>query len=266
MAALQLVRDAAEQCDAGMAVQLHEAVAPRLAALLRHSEPVLQSGALRAGASLLSAALEAGRGPMSIDGAAGTGAAPADGGPREGEGEAALLGGLKGVLDVGSAAEFDADLEDAALDAGRCPGGCWRVWGVATRCLLLLSCSGRRRRRWLLAPTPSACAPAPTCTHPSPAVGILGMHASGAEALLSPGAAGLVGDVAYKALGRAPSPTQRLAALHALAAVAGAERTGRSAKLLGPEAEVALRVAVFEGGQGGWSFKCGLLLAGSQAG
>ena len=75
---------------------------------------------------------------------------------------------------------------------------------------------------------------------------ILGLRPAGAEALLTEGG-GVVGDVAYKALGRAPSPAQRVAALHALAAVAGAERGGRSGRLLGQGAEAALRVAVFEG-------------------
>ena len=125
-AALQLVRDAAEQCEAGMAVQLQAAVAPRLAPLLRHPEPVLAGGALPAGAALLAAALQAGQGPMAVDG---NGAGPAGGGgggagtAGEGEGEAgeaALLGALKEVLDVASQAEFAPDLEDAALDAGGC--------------------------------------------------------------------------------------------------------------------------------------------------
>lgn len=71
----------------------------------------------------------------------------------------------------------------------------------------------------------------------------------GAEVLLSDGTA-VANDVAYKALGRSPSPAQRLAALHTLATLAGAERSGRSGKLLAPAAEDALRVPVFEGGLG----------------
>ncbi len=90
-------------------------------------------------------------------------------------------------------------------------------------------------------------------TRPPPplpaAVGILGLQRAGAEALLVDGTA-VAGDVAYKALGRVPSPAQRLAALHTLATLAGAERSGRSGKLLSPAAEDALRVAVFEGAVG----------------
>ncbi|KAL4452301.1 hypothetical protein ABPG75_007963 [Micractinium tetrahymenae] len=192
MAALQLVRDAAEQCDASMALALQEAVLPRLAALLSHPEPVLRSGTLKAASSLLAASLEAGAGPMAVDGgpaAAGNGVpGPADSPAQP------LLAALKGVLDVGGAAEFPAELEDAALDA----------------------------------------------------VGILGLQRAGAEALLT-SPTRVAADVAYKALGRAPSPAQRVAALHALAAVAGAERMGRSGKLCSLAAEAALRVAVFEG-------------------
>lgn len=80
-------------------------------------------------------------------------------------------------------------------------------------------------------------------------MGILGLQRSGAEVLLSDGTV-VANDVAYKALGRSPSPAQRLAALHTLATLAGAERSGRSGKLLAPAAEDALRVAVFEGGLG----------------
>ncbi|KAL4441281.1 hypothetical protein ABPG77_011518 [Micractinium sp. CCAP 211/92] len=191
MAALQLVRDAAEQCDAGMALALLEAAMPRLAALLSHPEPVLQSGALKAAASLLGASLEAGPAPMALDGPTAAG----DGAPEAGGAAARpLLAALKDVLDVGGAEELPAELEEAALDA----------------------------------------------------VGILGLQRAGAEALLS-SATRVVADVAYKALGRAPSPAQRVAALHALATLAGAERAGRSGKLCSPAAEAALRVAVFEG-------------------
>lgn len=127
MAALQLVRDAAEQCDTGMALALQEAVAPRLGTLLQHPEPVLQSGALRAAASLLAASLEAGVGPMAVDDA---GAAAAGNGIGHGCGAALpasaaaaaqpLLAALKTVLDVGGAQEFAPELEEAALDAGVC--------------------------------------------------------------------------------------------------------------------------------------------------
>lgn len=135
MAALQLVRDAAEQCDAGMALALQEAVAPRLGALLQHPEPVLQSGALRAAASLLSASLEAGVGPMAVDdggaAAAGNGIGPAGAAlpPAAATAAQPLLAALKTVLDVGGAQEFPAELEEAALDAGGC-GRRW-VWVVA---------------------------------------------------------------------------------------------------------------------------------------
>lgn len=117
MAALQLVRDAAEQCDSGMALALHEAVMPRLAALLSHPEPVLLGGALRAAASLLGAALEAAPAPLLADGLAADGnGSPAGGGPPARQ----LLGALKGVLDVTAAEEVSAEVQDAALDAGQC--------------------------------------------------------------------------------------------------------------------------------------------------
>lgn len=207
MAALQLVRDAAEQCDTGMALALQEAVAPRLGTLLQHPEPVLQSGALRAAASLLAASLEAGVGPMAVDDAgaeaAGNGIGPGGAAALPASAAAAaqpLLAALKTVLDVGGAQEFAPELEEAALDA----------------------------------------------------VGILGLQRLGAEVLLSDGTA-VANDVAYKALGRSPSPAQRLAALHTLATLAGAERSGRSGKLLAPAAEDALRVAVFEGAGAAWA-------------
>lgn len=124
MAALQLVRDVAEGCDPGMALALQGAIMPRLGALLRHPEPVLQSGALKAAASLLSTALEAGAGPMAVDGggangvANGVGAAsPAAAGVRQ------LLGALQAVLDVGGRAEYPQELEEAALDAGKDSAG-----------------------------------------------------------------------------------------------------------------------------------------------
>ncbi|KAL4857298.1 hypothetical protein ACK3TF_002584 [Chlorella vulgaris] len=184
MAALQLLHDAAQQCDAAMAASLAHVVMPYLAALLVHPEPVLQGGALKAAASLLGASLQAGAAPMAVDGAVlangAAGAAAAD----------PLVAALKAVLDVGGVEEVAQEVEEAALDA----------------------------------------------------VAILGLHAPGAEALLSH-PAGVAGDVAYKALGRPPSPAQRIAALHALAAVAGAERSGRSGKLLCEEAEDALREA-----------------------
>ena len=128
MAALQLVRDAAEHCHAGMAVQLQAAVMPRLGALLQHPEPVLQSGALKAGAALLSASLEAGATPTALDGAAAAGNGTASGGaaaeaPAAAAAAAAaahpLLAALKDVLDVGGSREFPPDLEEAALDAGK---------------------------------------------------------------------------------------------------------------------------------------------------
>jgi hypothetical protein len=53
-----------------------------------------------------------------------------------------------------------------------------------------------------------------------------------------------------RALGRTASPPVRVAALHALASIAGVERAGeardRSAALLPAASEDALRVAVFE--------------------
>lgn len=112
------------------------------------------------------------------------------------------------------------------------------------------------------ASTRSACLPSLPA-----AVGILGLQAAGAEAALTDPSA-LAADVAYKALGRPPSPSQRIAALHALAALAGAERSGRSGKLLSPAAESGLRVAVFEGGwvcrRCGWVLLCPLpVLAGT---
>ena len=124
MAALQLVSDAAEQCDAGMAAALGEEALPRLDALLRHPDPVVRGGALRAAASLVSAALEAGVGPMALD------APPqANGVGGHGGGVAVrpLLGALKSALDVGGAAEVAAEVEEAALDAG---GGWWGVVGA----------------------------------------------------------------------------------------------------------------------------------------
>lgn len=136
MAALQLVRDAAEQCDPGMAAALAAAVMPRLGALLQHPEPLLQSGALKAAAALLGAALEAGEGPMAVDGPPAGGAANgptnsvAGGGPAAAEGGegglpvAPLLGALKAVLDVGGRQDFTPELEDSALDAGE-------GWGAA---------------------------------------------------------------------------------------------------------------------------------------
>jgi hypothetical protein len=137
MAALQLVRDAAEHCHAGMAVQLQAAVMPRLGALLQHPEPVLQSGALKAGAALLSAALEAGATPMAVDGAAaaGNGAggggaaaeAPAAGGAAAAAATHPLLAALKDVLDLGGSREFPPDLEEAALDAGKPAVGSGRL-------------------------------------------------------------------------------------------------------------------------------------------
>lgn len=107
----------------------------------------------------------------------------------------------------------------------------------------------------LLVCAPERHAPACPCSHRLPcpalaapcAVGILGLQRAGAEELLADAGA-VAGDVAYKAMGRPASPAERLAALHALASVAGAERSGRSGKLLSPDAEAALRVAVFEGG------------------
>lgn len=141
MAALQLVRDAAEQCDAGMALALQGAVAARLGALLRHPEPVLQSGALKAAASLLSASLEAGQGPMAVDGAgavAGNGAGLQDAPDAAGVAQP-LLAALKEVLDVGGEQEFEAELEEAALDAGMWLFGCAAVGTVRVRvCACLL--------------------------------------------------------------------------------------------------------------------------------
>eukprot|EP00887_Chlorella_sp_A99_P007872 scaffold20.g7872.t1 len=87
------------------------------------------------------------------------------------------------------------------------------------------------------------------------AVSTLGLQDAGTAALLlQPG--GVIRDVAYKALGRPPSPAVRMAALHALAAVAGAERAAaaggsRAAALLAPPAEAALREAVYEGAAAG---------------
>lgn len=56
--------------------------------------------------------------------------------------------------------------------------------------------------------------------------------------------------ISKRALGRAPQPEVRLAALHALASVAGAERAGESKcrddAMLSDEAEDALRQAVYQ--------------------
>lgn len=85
------------------------------------------------------------------------------------------------------------------------------------------------------------------------AVSMLSHGASGAAVLLlQPG--GVASDVAYKALGRPPSPAVRMAALHALAALAGTERAAsgsRAAALLPPAAEDALRAAACEGAVAG---------------
>jgi hypothetical protein len=112
MAALQLLHDAAQQCDAAMAASLAHVVMPHLAALLVHPEPVLQGGVLKAAASLLGASLQAGAAPMAVDGAVvangAAGAAAAD----------PLVAALKAVLDVGGVEEVAQEVEEAALDAG----------------------------------------------------------------------------------------------------------------------------------------------------
>ncbi len=82
------------------------------------------------------------------------------------------------------------------------------------------------------------------------AVGTIGLKAAGAAAILQDPSR-IFSDVAYKALGRAPNPSIRICALHAVASVAGAERAasaGRgAAALLGPAEEEALRTAVYDG-------------------
>lgn len=61
------------------------------------------------------------------------------------------------------------------------------------------------------------------------AAGHLGMTRAGAELLLTD-PTNPAADVAARALGRAPSPALRLAALHAVATLAGAERAGGAAQ------------------------------------
>jgi hypothetical protein len=62
--------------------------------------------------------------------------------------------------------------------------------------------------------------------------------------------AGALLHMSKRALGRAPQPEVRLAALHALASIAGAERAGESKcrddAILSGEAEDALRQAVYQ--------------------
>lgn len=73
--------------------------------------------------------------------------------------------------------------------------------------------------------------------------------AASAALLASPAAGCTLTAIASKALGRTASPEVRLAALHALASVAGLERAGeardRSAALMAAGPEDALRQAVF---------------------
>lgn len=101
---------------------------------------------------------------------------------------------------------------------------------------------------------------------PPAAVGTIGLQAAGAAAILLDSSR-LFWDVAYNAFGRAPNPAIRICALHAVAAVAGAERAagarGRAEALLGPDAEDALRAAVFEGEgsmRGWWWLRIGCRL------
>lgn len=85
--------------------------------------------------------------------------------------------------------------------------------------------------------------------------------AASATLLTTPAAGSALTSIASKALGRTSSPEIRLAALHALASVAGLERAGeardRSAALMAAGAEDVLRRAVFAavsgdaGGAGG---------------
>lgn len=130
MAALQLLHDAAQQCDAAMAASLAHVVMHYLAALLVHPEPVLQGGALKAAASLLGASLQAGAAPMAVDGAVlangAAGAAAAD----------PLVAALKAVLDVGGVEEVAQEVEEAALDAGEvCVVYLLSDWWVASEWL-----------------------------------------------------------------------------------------------------------------------------------
>jgi hypothetical protein len=85
--------------------------------------------------------------------------------------------------------------------------------------------------------------------------------AASATILTTPAGGSALTSISSRALGRTSSPDIRLAALHALASVAGLERAGeardRSAALMPPCAEDALRRAVFAavsgnaGGAGG---------------
>jgi hypothetical protein len=79
----------------------------------------------------------------------------------------------------------------------------------------------------------------------------LALPSSTSAALLaSPANPQLLQSICTRALGRTASPPVRLAALHALASIAGVERAGeardRSAALMSAANENALRVAVFE--------------------
>lgn len=75
----------------------------------------------------------------------------------------------------------------------------------------------------------------------------LGMQQQGAEAVLLH-SSHVIQDIASKALGRAPSPDVTLAAVHALATIAGAER---SEAVLMPTAEESLKTAIYDGALSG---------------
>lgn len=190
MAALQLLRDAAERCDAGMAAALTAAVLPRLQPLLQHPEPLLQGGALRAAAALVGRGLEAEAAPMVLDGPQ---APLANGGGDEGDSSAggadALLPALKRVLDVSGTAEVEPELAQAALDAGGWAGMVWAA-EARTRAAAWVPRSELPSQAWLLvglslppacplqhtslrcqrpAPLPSPLTSASRSVHPGPA-------------------------------------------------------------------------------------------------
>jgi hypothetical protein len=81
------------------------------------------------------------------------------------------------------------------------------------------------------------------------AVGQMAVASAGAAALLVDTPHNLLAAICSRALGRTAPPDVRLAALHALASVAGVERAGeaadRTAALLLPAQEEALRLGVY---------------------
>ena len=216
MAALQLVGHAAQLCDSGMAAQLQEAVAPQLSGLLRHPEPLLQCAAMQAAAALVATTLQGAPASMDV--------------------ECAELAAANGSAAMAEAAE---DLTAVAATSASAPVGPGSSLAQALLAAL----------KAVLDVSSSEPVPAEVEEAALDATSALSMHSVGAALLLLQ-PRGVIGDVAYKALGRPPSPAIRMAALHALAAVAGAERAAggsRAAALLPGTPEDVLRAAVYAG-------------------